>query len=80
MTANRWEAIRRLRLDAPCWWADGDELHDLALYAAVYTEIPELCEAPERARYLADSDNDLLARAWLRRVQGALRERGEVAR
>jgi hypothetical protein len=74
MRSDLWLKIQRLRLDAPDWFSR-PTLRILAREAAERAGEIGLAEAPERACL----DTSILARAWLRRVQGELRARGGVA-
>lgn len=66
-----------LRLDAPDWHKGG-RAWDLAtaLSDQPVSRSLGLDRAPERAAYLATPAEPALCRAWLRRVQAALAERG----
>jgi hypothetical protein len=73
-----WSEIRALRLDDPRWWSTLPRLRPLAVEAAERAEELGLQGSPELDHYLIDEDRFI--RAWLRRVQGALRERGGVGK
>jgi N-acetylmuramic acid 6-phosphate (MurNAc-6-P) etherase len=74
-----WEAIQALDLTRPDWEADW-RFNELAYVSALFAGHLGLADAPECAPCLYDPEDNLRARAWLRRVQGALRERGGVGR